>query len=248
LQKLTGLEQEKIINEYEEILEQIADLLEILSEPGSPDAGDSRRTEAIKEQFGDERRSEIVVNQIDLTLEDLITEEDVVVTLSHTRVCEIPADRCLPGTAPRWARARRRPRPRTRISSTLSGSPTRTTPCCASPVAARSTGLKVYELPQAGHGVRAGDRWSTCCRSRKASASTPSCRRASSATTGSCSSPPARAASRRTSVNEISRLGRNTQGVTLIRLAKGEQVIGMARIEASEEEEGEGDALDSEED
>ena len=83
LQKLTGLEQDKIINEFQEILDAIAELLLILSSP-------DRLMEVIKdellesrEEFGDERRSEIVINKLDLTLEDLITEEDVVVTLSH---------------------------------------------------------------------------------------------------------------------------------------------------------------------
>ena len=83
LQKLTGLEQDKIINEFQEILDKIADLLEILSSPDRLMQVIKDELLEIREQFGDERRSEIVVNQMDLTLEDLITEEDVVVTLSH---------------------------------------------------------------------------------------------------------------------------------------------------------------------
>ncbi|MCU7874197.1 MAG: DNA gyrase subunit A [Candidatus Thiodiazotropha sp. (ex Lucinoma borealis)] len=83
LHRLTGLEQDKIIKEFEELLDKIAGLLDIL---GSPD----RLMEVIRgelldirEQYGDERRTEIIQNRLDLTLEDLITEEDVVVTLSH---------------------------------------------------------------------------------------------------------------------------------------------------------------------
>ena len=83
LHRLTGLEQDKIIKEYQELLAQIADLLDIL---GSPD----RLMQVIrdelneqKENYGDERRTEIIASQEDLSIEDLITEEDVVVTLSH---------------------------------------------------------------------------------------------------------------------------------------------------------------------
>jgi len=83
LQKLTGLEQDKIINEFQEILDKIADLLDILSSPERLMQVIKDELVDIREQFGDVRRSEIVVNQMDLTLEDLITEEDVVVTLSH---------------------------------------------------------------------------------------------------------------------------------------------------------------------
>jgi DNA gyrase subunit A len=83
LQKLTGLEQNKIINEFEEILEKIAALLEILSSPDRLMQVIKDELIEIREQFGDARRSEIVTNRMDLTLEDLINEEDVVVTLSH---------------------------------------------------------------------------------------------------------------------------------------------------------------------
>ena len=83
LHRLTGLEQDKIIKEYNEILVKIRDLLEILSNP-------ERLLEVIKEelveirdQYGDERRTEILTTHLDLTIEDLISEEDVVVTLSH---------------------------------------------------------------------------------------------------------------------------------------------------------------------
>lgn len=83
LQKLTGLEQEKILQEYSDILERIAALLEILSSPERLLQVIRGELVDIKEQFGDERRTEILTDRLDLTLEDLITEEDVVVTLSH---------------------------------------------------------------------------------------------------------------------------------------------------------------------
>ncbi len=83
LHRLTGLEQDRIVDEYREILERIEQLLAIL--------GSSERLMQVireellemRERFGDERRSEILENRLDLTMEDLIPEQDVVVTLSH---------------------------------------------------------------------------------------------------------------------------------------------------------------------
>ncbi|MDT3736083.1 MAG: DNA gyrase subunit A [Denitratisoma sp.] len=83
LQRLTGLEQDKIVSEYREVMAQIADLLDILANPARITRIIAEELQAIREQFGDARRSEIVVNAEDLCLEDLITPTDVVVTLSH---------------------------------------------------------------------------------------------------------------------------------------------------------------------
>jgi DNA gyrase subunit A len=83
LHRLTGLEQDKILKEYEEILVKIADLLLILSSPERLMAVIREELEAIRDQYGDERRTEILTDHLDLTLEDLIAPEDVVVTLSH---------------------------------------------------------------------------------------------------------------------------------------------------------------------
>jgi len=84
LQRLTGLEQDKIVNEYKEVMDIITDLLDILSKPGRVTSIIVEELSAIRQQFGDKRRSEIVHNAQDLSLEDLITPQDVVVTLSHT--------------------------------------------------------------------------------------------------------------------------------------------------------------------
>jgi DNA gyrase subunit A len=84
LQRLTGLEQEKIVNEYKEIMNVITDLLDILATPARVTAIIVDELKAIKDQYGDKRRSEIVENALDLSTEDLITPEDVVVTLSHS--------------------------------------------------------------------------------------------------------------------------------------------------------------------
>ena len=83
LHRLTGLEQDKIIKEYEEFLVKIADLLDILGSGDRLMQVIRDELNEIKEQYGDERRTEIIASQEDLTIEDLITEEDVVVTLSH---------------------------------------------------------------------------------------------------------------------------------------------------------------------
>ena len=84
LQRLTGLEQDKIVNEYKEVMDIIADLLDILAKPERVTAIIVEELNEILKQFGDKRRSEIEQNTQDLSLEDLITPQDVVVTLSHT--------------------------------------------------------------------------------------------------------------------------------------------------------------------
>ncbi len=84
LQRLTGLEQDKIVNEYKEVMDLIADLLDILAKPERVTAIIVEELNDIQKQFGDERRSEIEQNTQDLSLEDLITPQDVVVTLSHS--------------------------------------------------------------------------------------------------------------------------------------------------------------------
>lgn len=84
LQRLTGLEQDKIVNEYKEVMDVITDLLDILARAERVTEIIVQELSAIRQQFADKRRSEIVENAQDLSLEDLITPQDVVVTLSHT--------------------------------------------------------------------------------------------------------------------------------------------------------------------
>ena len=83
LQRLTGLEQEKIVAEYKELLERIADFLDILAKPARVTSIMADELQAIKEQYGDARKSEIVLNAEDIDIEDLIAPQDVVVTFSH---------------------------------------------------------------------------------------------------------------------------------------------------------------------
>jgi len=83
LHRLTGLEQDKILNEFKDILDIIKGLIEILASPDRLMEVIREELEEIKQEFGDERRSEILESRLDLSMEDLITEEDVLVTFSH---------------------------------------------------------------------------------------------------------------------------------------------------------------------
>ncbi len=83
LNRLTGLEQEKIVTEYQELLVQIRDLSDILARPERLMQVIRAELEKIRDDFADARRTEIVTNHEDLTTLDLISPEDVVVTLSH---------------------------------------------------------------------------------------------------------------------------------------------------------------------
>lgn len=83
LHRLTALEQEKITNEYKQLLKTIQNLLDILASPEQLMQIIRDESLEIKKEFGDERRTEIIESQADLTVADLICAEDVVVTLSH---------------------------------------------------------------------------------------------------------------------------------------------------------------------
>nr|MBP6242164.1 DNA gyrase subunit A [Hydromonas sp.] len=84
LQRLTGLEQDKIVQEYKDIMMHIADLIDILSRPERVTTIIDGELTAIVEEFGDARRSQIEMNASDIDIEDLITPCDMVVTLSNT--------------------------------------------------------------------------------------------------------------------------------------------------------------------
>ena len=86
LQRLTGLEQDKIVNEYKDVMAEIADLLDILAKPDRVTTIITDEMNSAKNEYGakDERRSQIERNATDLGTEDLITPQDMVVTLSHT--------------------------------------------------------------------------------------------------------------------------------------------------------------------
>ncbi|WP_445940847.1 DNA gyrase subunit A [Pseudomonas sp.] len=84
LHRLTGLEHEKLLAEYQEILTQIGELIRILTSATRLMEVIREELEAVKAEFGDKRRTEILDNRLDLSLADLITEEERVVTISHT--------------------------------------------------------------------------------------------------------------------------------------------------------------------
>ena len=84
LQRLTGLERDKIVTDYGELLERIADLMDILARPERITEMIVDELTGIRAQFSDKRRSEIVTHTQDLGIEDFITPADMVVTLSHT--------------------------------------------------------------------------------------------------------------------------------------------------------------------
>ena len=83
LQRLTGLEQDKIRDEYREVMTAIANLLDILDKPARITAIIAAELKAVREEFGDQRRSEIVTVAEDISREDLIAPQDMVVTFSH---------------------------------------------------------------------------------------------------------------------------------------------------------------------
>lgn len=83
LHRLTGLEHEKLLAEYQEILTLIGELIRILTNPERLMEVIREELEKVKAEFGDARRTEIVASQVDLTIADLITEEERVVTISH---------------------------------------------------------------------------------------------------------------------------------------------------------------------
>ena len=83
LHRLTGLEHEKLLAEYQEILSLIGELIRILTSPERLMEVIREELEKVKAEFGDKRRTEIVASRLDLTIADLITEEERVVTISH---------------------------------------------------------------------------------------------------------------------------------------------------------------------
>jgi len=153
LHRLTGLEQEKILKEFEEILERIAALLLILSDPDRLMEVIREELIAVRDQFGDDRRTEIQIDHTDLTLEDLIAPEEVVVTLSHQGyakaqpISDYQAQRR--GGRGKSATSFREEDFIDRIFVANS----RDTVLCFSS-RGRVYWLKVYEFPQAGRGAR----------------------------------------------------------------------------------------------
>ncbi len=153
LHRLTGLEKDKIFNEYQEILVRIEDLLEILANPDRLRQVVRDELLAVREQFGDARRTEIVDDHMDLSLEDLISPEEVVVTLSHAGYAKAQ-----PLEDYRAQHRGGRGKSATRVKEAdfidkLFIANTHDTVLCFS-TAGKVYWLKVYELPQAARTAR----------------------------------------------------------------------------------------------
>ncbi len=153
LHRLTGLEQDKIVGEYKELIDTIHGLLAILEDPDRLMQVIRDELVEIRERYGDERRTEIRRSHMDLTLEDLITEEDVVVTISHTGYAKIQ-----PLSLYRAQKRGGRGRIATKMKEEdfvdkLFIASTHDTLLCFSS-AGKVYWLKVYELPQAGPNAR----------------------------------------------------------------------------------------------
>jgi DNA gyrase subunit A len=153
LHRITGLEQEKLTKEYEQILDAVRKLLRILSEPERLMEVIREELAEIRERYSDDRRTEILETRLDLSLEDLITEEDVVVTLSHAGYAKSQ-------TLDRYQAQRRggRGKSATKVKEedfidTLFIANTHDTLLCFTS-RGKIHWMKVYELPQASHASR----------------------------------------------------------------------------------------------
>ncbi|MGH8533563.1 MAG: DNA gyrase C-terminal beta-propeller domain-containing protein, partial [Gammaproteobacteria bacterium] len=153
LHRLTGLEQEKIVQDYQAVLENIANLLEILARPERLTQVMREELIDIRDQFGDKRRTEIRQRHVQLSLADLISIEDVVVTLSHEGYAKAqPMDEYRlqrRGGKGKMATAMKEED----FIEKLFVASTHDTILCFSN-RGRAYWLKVYELPQAGRAAR----------------------------------------------------------------------------------------------
>jgi DNA gyrase subunit A len=150
LHRLTGLEQEKLAQEYQEILEAIRELLRILSDPGRLMEVIRKELKAVREQYGDARRTEILEQRLDLSLEDLITEENVVVTVSHSGYAKSqPLDRYQAQRRGGTGKSATRIKDEDFIDQLFVANTHDTLLCFTS--RGRIHWLKVYQLPQASH-------------------------------------------------------------------------------------------------
>ena len=153
LHRLTGLEQEKLRAEYKEILKTIGELLEILRNPDRLMQVIREELTTLRDQYGDDRRTEIAAKHVRLSVEDLIAEEDMVVTLSHAGYIKSQ-----PLSDYRAQRRGGRGKSATRVKDedfvdTLLIANTHDTILCFSSIG-KVYWLKVYEVPQASRGAR----------------------------------------------------------------------------------------------
>ncbi len=153
LHRLTGLEKDKIFDEYKTLLDAIAALLHILNDPDRLMAVIREELLEIRDKYQDERRTEIQVNRTDLSLEDLIPEEDMVVTLSHEGYAKSQAlDTYQAQKRGGKGKSATQIKEEDFIDKLLVANTHDTILCFSS--RGRLYWLKVYELPQAGRNAR----------------------------------------------------------------------------------------------
>ena len=153
LHRLTSLEQDKIVKDYGDLLDKISDLLDILRDPERLMQVIREELEAIREQYGDARRTEIYEERVDLTLEDLIQDEGVVVTLSHGGYAKSqPLDTYNPQRRGGKGKAATSVKAEDFVDQLFVANTHDTILCFSSH--GKVYWLKVYELPQAGRTAR----------------------------------------------------------------------------------------------
>ena len=153
LHRLTGLEQDKIIKEYKDILDKIKELSEILADPDKLLEVIRSELQDIREAFGDTRRTEIVQDHSDLSVEDLIPEEDVVVTLSHGGYAKSqPIDTYQAQRRGGRGRSATKVKDEDFVDKLFVANTHDTILCFSS--RGKMYWLKVYQVPQAGRGAR----------------------------------------------------------------------------------------------
>lgn len=177
LQRLTGLEQDKIVAEYKEIMAVIEDLLDILAKPERVSTIIGEELVTIKTEFGQTklgaRRSQVEYSAQDLSTEDLITPTDMVVTLSHTGYIK---SQPLSEYRSQKRGGRGKQATATKEDDWIDQllSPTRTTTCCASPTGAACTGSRSGKCPLA-RAARVAALSSTCSHCKTTRRSTWCC-------------------------------------------------------------------------
>ncbi len=153
LHRLTGLEQEKILNEYKEVLESIKVLSDILADPEKLLAVIRQELTEMRDSYGDSRRTEIVQDHSDLQMEDLISDEEVVVTLSHGGYAKAqPVDDYQAQRRGGRGRSAAKVKDEDFIDKLFVASTHDTILCFSS--RGKMYWLKVYQVPQASRGSR----------------------------------------------------------------------------------------------
>jgi DNA gyrase subunit A len=153
LHRLTGLEQEKLVKEFSELIDKVKELSGTLADPGKLLGVIRTELQDVREQFGDERRTEILETQVDLTLEDLIPEEDRVVTFSHGGYAKSqPLDTYQAQRRGGRGKSATRMKEEDFIEKLFVANSHDTLLCFST--RGKVYWLKVYQLPQAGRGSR----------------------------------------------------------------------------------------------